>query len=95
MNRQQLSNMQIKNTLWKKAKKIKGKDSTKYRKDPYNKIMYYASYGKSSNMGWQNDHIKPTQRGGNTTIRNMQALNSHINMTKQDSLVKKSRHNQK
>jgi hypothetical protein len=37
----------------------------------------------------------PKQKGGKDTTQNLQALNSHTNMSKQDTLVKKSRHNQK
>lgn len=78
-----------------KSKIIEGKDPNKYRLDPYGREIYYNSYGKSTNKGWQVDHIKPKQRGGSDTTQNLQALNSHTNMSKQDTLVKKLRHNQK
>ena len=40
-------------------------------------------------MGWDVDHIKPIQRCGKDTTRNKQALSTHINRSKQDTLVKK------
>ncbi len=77
---------------WNNAKKVSGKNPDKYRKDPYGKTMYKASHGKSSDMGWDVDHIKPKSKGGKDTTKNLQALNSSINRSKGDTLKKKSRH---
>ena len=46
-------------------------------------------------MGWEVDHIKPKSLGGSDATRNLQALKTEVNREKSDSLVKKSRHNQK
>jgi 5-methylcytosine-specific restriction endonuclease McrA len=81
--------------IFKKAKEVRGKDSKLYRQDPYGKVIYLHSHGKSTKMGWDVDHIIPLQRGGSDDIRNKQALSTHINRSKQDTLVKKSRHNNK
>jgi 5-methylcytosine-specific restriction endonuclease McrA len=80
------------NMVFKLAKPVAGKPSTEYRKDPYNNIMKKSEYGKSSKMGWDVDHIKPSSRGGSNNIRNLQALNSSVNRSKGNSLQKKSRH---
>lgn len=80
------------NSVWDKAKKVRGKDPAKYRRDPYGKLMYKASRGKSSDMGWDVDHITPKSRGGSDATRNLQALNSRVNRGKGSSLKKKSRH---
>jgi 5-methylcytosine-specific restriction endonuclease McrA len=82
------------NKTWNNAKTIRGKNSDMYRQDPYGKKMYKYSYGKSSEMGWEVDHIKPSNKGGSDATRNLQALNTSVNRSKGDSLVKKSRHNQ-
>ena len=82
-----------KEKVWNTADTIKGKCPTKYRSDVYGNTLYNASYGKNTDMGWQIDHIKPSSRGGSDTLRNLQALNSNINMSKGNTLVKKSRHN--
>jgi hypothetical protein len=79
--------------VFNKAKPISGKDPSLYRQDPYGNTMYLHSYGQNSNMGWQIDHIKPQSKGGSHDIRNLQALNSTINMSKGNALKKKSRHN--
>ncbi|MDI7246973.1 MAG: HNH endonuclease [Bacillota bacterium] len=78
--------------VWNKAKKMPGKDPEKYRHDPYGNVMYRPSYGKNSPMGWVIGHIKPESRGGTDSLRNLQALNTKVNVAKRDSLVKKSRH---
>lgn len=93
MSRAKYGQAGTKDKVWGLAKPIKGSDSTKYRQDPYGNKISYGGYGKSTSMGWQVDHIKPVSRNGSNDIRNLQALQSHVNMSKGDSLVKKSRHN--
>lgn len=77
---------------WESAKKLRGEDPDKYRQDPYGNKMYKNSYGRNSTMGWEVDHIKPEAKGGSDASRNLQALNTGVNRSKQDSLQKKSRH---
>lgn len=77
---------------WNNAKTIRGKDSDIHRQDSYGNKMYKTSYGKDSDMGWEVDHIKPQSKGGSDATRNLQALNTSVNRSKGDSLVKKSRH---
>ena len=81
-----------KQSVWDKAKKVRGKDPEKYRQDPYGNTMYFDSHGMDSDMGWDVDHIKPKAKGGSDSTRNLQALNSSVNRSKGDSLKKKSRH---
>lgn len=78
--------------VWDKAKKIRGKNPDLYRQDPYGNQMYKPSYGKSSAMGWDIDHIKPASKGGSNATRNLQALNSRVNRSKGADQRKKSRH---
>ena len=77
---------------WDNAKKIRGKEPDKYRQDPYGNAMYNPSYGKSSEMGWEVDHIKPQSKDGSDATRNLQALNTSVNRSKGDDERKKSRH---
>ena len=84
----------VKDKVWECAKPIRGCDPSTYRQDPYGNKISYNCYGKGcSNLGWDIDHITPQHRGGSDNIRNLQALQSHTNRSKGDSLVKKSRHN--
>ncbi len=82
----------MKDKVWDKAKKIRGKDPASYRQDPYGNEMYYWSYGKSTGKSWEIDHIKPSALGGSDALRNLQALNTSVNRLKGDKLRKKSRH---
>ncbi len=81
-----------KEKVWNLAEKIKDKDPSLYRQDPYGNQIYKHSYGKTGSQSWQIDHITPQSRGGGDSIRNLQALQSSVNMSKGNSLVKKSRH---
>ena len=81
-----------KEKVWNNAQTVRGKDPDLYRKDPYGNVMYKHSHGKASEMGWDVDHIIPASRGGSDATRNLQALNTTVNRSKGDTLVKKSRH---
>ena len=81
-----------KENVWDKATKARGKNPNIYRKDPYGNLMYKPSHGKSSEMGWDIDHIKPKSKGVSDNTRNLQALNSSINRAKGNTTRKKSRH---
>lgn len=83
------------NKVFNSARTVRGKDKALYRQDPYGNLMFKHSRGKSSAMGWDVDHIKPRSRGGSDTLRNLQALNSSLNRSKGNSMVKKSRHSGK
>lgn len=78
--------------VWEKAKKVRGKEPSMYRQDPYGNTLYKASRGKSSDMGWDVDHIKPKSKGGSDSTRNLQALSSSVNRAKGADQRKKSRH---
>ena len=84
-----------KDDVWNKAKTIRGKDPAKYRQDPYGNVLYYASYGKDSKMGWEIDHIKPREDGGSDHLRNLQALSTRVNREKGASRKKRRRHSKR
>ena len=81
-----------KDKAWENARKVGGKNPNIYRKDPYGNLMYRNSYGKSSKMGWELDHIRPKSKGGSDATRNTQALNTSENRIKGNDQRKKSRH---
>ena len=84
----------MKDAVWDKAKPIRGKDPSMYRQDPYRNQMYYPSYGKDTDQGWEIDHIKPKSLGGSDHIRNLQAINTAKNRELGASRRKRSRHSQ-
>ena len=71
-----------KDSVWDKGRKIRGKDSDLYRKDKLGNTMYYHSYGKTSDMGWEIDHSKPQSKGGTDHLNNLQPLNTNANRQK-------------
>ena len=81
--------------VWNKAKKIRGEDPSKVRKDPYGNRIRKDKFGKSSPQGWEIDHIMPKSKGGSDHLRNLQAMQTDKNRDLGDSLKKRSRHKQK
>lgn len=71
-----------KDKVWEKGAKIRGKDPNKYRKDKCGNIMYYGSYGKDTDMGWNIDHSKPKSKGGTDHLNNLNPMNSKMNKSK-------------
>ena len=82
----------VKDKVWDLATPMKCENPDKYRKDPYGNVIFKQSYGKDTTMGWNIDYITPQSKGGSDNIRNLQALQTHTNKSKGNSLVKKSRH---
>lgn len=71
-----------KDEVWEKGAKVRGKDPNMYRKDKLGNEIYYPSYGKDTNMGWQIDHSKPVSKGGTDHLNNLQPLNTKANKKK-------------
>ena len=77
--------------VWARAAKVRGKDPRKYRNDPYGNQIYWGSYGKSSPMGWEIDHVRPKSHGGSDRLSNLQALKTRKNRSLGDSPFKRTR----
>lgn len=71
-----------KDDVWNKGKKIRGKDPSLYRKDVLGNELYYHSYGKNSEKGWEIDHSKPISKGGTDHLNNLKPLNTKANRKK-------------
>jgi len=67
---------------WGKADTIRGKNPDEYRRDSVGNTIYYSSYGKTSTMGWELDHVKAQANGGSHHPRNIQALQTSANRSK-------------
>lgn len=73
-----------KDRVWDKAKIIDGKNPNLYREDSYGNTIFYDSYGKTSQMGWEVDHLKPLSKGGTDHINNLSATQWRKNRQKSD-----------
>jgi len=81
---------QTKRSVWQKGKPIyeKGKhyDPVVWRRDICGRAMKYADHGNtSSDYGWEIDHIMPKEKGGQTTLANLQPLYWENNRIKGDA----------
>lgn len=70
------------NQIWEKGHVVRGKDPDQYRRDDNGNLMYRASYGKFSPMGWNVDHKVAQANGGSDNLRNLRPLNSRDNSSK-------------
>lgn len=68
--------------IWEKGEPIRGKDPEKYRADPYGNEIYKPSYGKQGEKSWVIDHKKPLDKGGSENSRNLQPLQTQLNLQK-------------
>ena len=92
MSETKYGDKECKDKVWNLAKTIPGKDPNIYRKDPAGNEICNKAYGTNSKQSWDIDHIKPSSKGGSDCLRNLQALSSHVNRSKGNSLQKASRH---
>ena len=71
-----------KEVAWNKADKVPGRNPDLYRQDKCENIIYWHSYDKDSDMGWNIDHSKPVRAGGTNHGNNLQALQTSQNKSK-------------
>ena len=70
--------------VWAKGRPVPGYDPAQYRKDSCRAWMRRASYGTTTEYGWEVDHILPTAQGGTDDISNLQPLHWRNNRRKGD-----------
>lgn len=73
------------NSVWEKATKVDGQDSTKYRQDIAGAWIQRDMYGKEESFGWEIDHMFPQSLGGTDHLSNLQPLQWENNRTKADN----------
>ncbi|WP_299242638.1 HNH endonuclease domain-containing protein [uncultured Aquimarina sp.] len=77
-----MSYQKRKDEVWNKASKLRDKDSNLYRKDDLRNILYYYSYVKNTEMGWEIDHSKPQSKREINHFNNLRVLKTIENRKK-------------
>ncbi len=71
-------------TIWKRARKVEGLDSSMFRKDACGALIMFDKYGKQNPFGWEIDHIFPQSLGGDDDLQNLRPLHYMNNRSKAD-----------
>ncbi len=73
--------------VWEKGRIVPGYDPEELRQDGCGAWIRKSLYGvqEAASMGWEIDHIKPTEKGGQDIVANLQPLQWENNKEKADA----------
>ncbi|GAB2221082.1 hypothetical protein Droror1_Dr00012249 [Drosera rotundifolia] len=72
----------VKKQCWEKAEKVKGRDPSRWRRDPFGNIVFRKLVGCPGCLCHEYDHIVPYSKGGQSTLENCQVLQASVNRAK-------------
>lgn len=73
------------NSVWEKATQVANNDPKIWRKDFAGAWIRRDQYGKTSNYGWEIDHLRPVSQGGTDAIGNLLPMHWENNRSKADN----------
>lgn len=71
--------------VWQKAVPVDNNDPKIWRKDFAGAWIRRDQYGKTSNYGWEIDHLRPVSQGGSDAIANLLPMHWENNRKKADN----------
>jgi 5-methylcytosine-specific restriction endonuclease McrA len=82
-----LSNETRKRAAWNKASYVPGYDPNYVRRDRFGSLMQWQHHGRTTDFGWEIDHVVPTSLGGLLAQSNEQATQWKNNRIKSNRFV--------
>ena len=74
----------LKLKVWNKGTTIPEYDAAKWRRDACGNAISFAAYGnRSSDYGWEIDHITPVTDEGSDALGNLRPLHWRVNASRQ------------
>jgi 5-methylcytosine-specific restriction endonuclease McrA len=71
--------------VWNKASVVTNNDPDIWRKDFAGAWIRKDHYGKTSDYGWEIDHLKPVSKGGSDDLSNLLPMHWNNNRSKADN----------
>jgi 5-methylcytosine-specific restriction endonuclease McrA len=70
--------------VWARARIVQGYDPRQVRMDCCGAWIAWAEYGRTTDFGWEVDHVRPVEQGGGDELANLQPLHWRNNRGKSD-----------
>lgn len=74
--------VEVKEQCWQKAEVVKGRDPSRWRRDPVGNLVFRKLVGCSGCLCYDYDHILPYSKGGTSTLDNCQVMQATANRAK-------------